>query len=142
MPDDSNRGKSYRRLSRLSHSPELEAELHALVDALLDQRMSDQQAQRLEHLVTTDPDVMQLYLELMHEFGAARRHLMPVPLDLGSADEGVASPNVMEESMVLPAIREADLEAGEETLLLPPSPNSAPAPRKIHSRHRICHSLD
>ena len=92
MLDKSNSGKSYRRLSRVSHSPDLEAELRALVDVLLDQQMSDQQAQRLEHLVTTDPAIMQLYLELMHEFGAMRRHLTPVPLNLDLADEGGLRP--------------------------------------------------
>lgn len=113
---------------------ELEAEARALIDALLDERITPPQRGRLEKLVVENPSVARLYLEIVHLWFSIPFHVARGRINLsdlaGDFSQGSNCP--LDESLILPALRETDGDEEEDVAItLPPTPpgNTASAGR-------------
>jgi hypothetical protein len=124
MADDSKQNSPASQPGRAHLASDVENELYALVDALLDEQMTPAQVHRLELLVTSDAAVAQLYLALMHEWGSIPLYITPASIDLTKSDPWSSSKNIMDETMIMPAVCETDFDQDfdqDETAEAPPA---------------------
>jgi hypothetical protein len=112
--------------------PAPDAEAWALIDALLDGRSTPDGRRQLHDWVTTQPDVARMYARAAHLFALLPRNVRrpehPAVLLARMSSDG---PTSMDEAMILPALREADLTADEPTR---PAPARLPRPVDPPSR--------
>lgn len=115
----------------------LRDDITALADALLEGRLGPADARRLEELVRTNEEAGRIYFHYMHMAGGVlpRFGLRP-PTDWIEQDgaSGAATPaDVMSDTLIMPALREAPDPAGEPSILLPPA-SQPPVRRVAHLR--------
>ena len=104
-------------------------EAAALIDALLEGRLPPEGYRRLEGLVVSQPAIARLYVRLIHlscslPLHVARPEGRAAVLAMGDADPGV---DRLVETMILPAVREADLPDRVDATTLRPPPPPPPA---------------
>ena len=86
------------------------ADARELIERLLENRMTPDEASRFEQLATGRRDVRRLYLRYMHLVSTLPLHVAPHQWILGEEPAaGEARPPSMEEAVVLPALRESDV---------------------------------
>jgi hypothetical protein len=101
-----------------------------LISALCDERITPEEIRELEALVIGDAQIRRIYLRLMHldaglhHYASALGSLPDPDLELTDDSGNEASPRPMEETMVLPAVRESDFQEDEEFVVpyQPPPP--------------------
>jgi hypothetical protein len=114
-------------------------------------QLTPEAARRLEELVLADPEARRLYVRYVRETASLRwwatSHAGPADVAAAAplaqdqvqlATEDAAAPDApsLNETMVLPSVREKDADLGlddETVLVLPPVPPSPPAGRKFGS---------
>jgi hypothetical protein len=131
MTDDSEPSKRLDGLRPQRPSQEIEAEIHRLTDALVDENITEQQRQRLEQIVTADAAAAEVYLEIMYEWGSLPNYVAPSLVDLQtSAKNANASAAQLNETMILPAVHLGDVDEDDAPLVLPSPPAITPLPAR------------
>jgi hypothetical protein len=123
--------------------------IHDAVTAQAQGQLTPEAARRLEELVLADPEARRLYVRYVRETASLRwwatSHAGPADVAAAApvaqdqvqlATEDAAAPDApsLNETMVLPSVREKDADLGlddETVLVLPPVPPSPPAGRKF-----------
>lgn len=104
-------------------------EARRLIDALLDGRLSADDALRLERLVCDHVEVQRLYVRYMHLRCSVMSHVGIVDgiILRGTEDERPESPNPrMAETMIMPAITAVEQDEQPPAIYMPPAPPARP----------------
>jgi hypothetical protein len=131
MADNFNNNKSSGGFGPVGPTSQMD-QARGLIDAVLDGRISPGQRRVFEDLVVGDAAIAELYLEMVHLSCCLPFHVTRAVLDLNSAENtqsDASTPAVaMYETMILPALSEADFADADEELLFAPAPISAKTP--------------
>ncbi|HEY2584772.1 MAG TPA: FecR domain-containing protein [Tepidisphaeraceae bacterium] len=102
----------------------LRDEITALADALLEGRLGPADARRLEELVCTNEEAGRIYFHYMHMVGGVLpRFGVQPPTDWIDQEQASAAapPDVMSDTLIMPALREEPGPVGEPSIVMPPA---------------------
>jgi hypothetical protein len=111
------------------------AEAWVLMDALLENRISDVDRKRLEQLVIAEPAIARMYLRVVHFWCSLPLHVgkvLNLEVMLDDAEADLESENALTDTMILPAIRGGagmilGVDGGDDEPLSIDPPKSLPA---------------
>lgn len=107
------------------------AEAWKLIDALLDETITDQGRSRLEELATGDPAIARIYVRVMHLWSELPLHL-GLKQAIPPAWQTEASSELLSETMVMEALKLEPPGADDsETDIFQPAPYSPPRPPTV-----------
>jgi hypothetical protein len=122
----------------------LRDEITAMADALLEGRLGPADVRRLEELVCTNEDAARIYFHYMHMVGGVLPRFGVKPPGDSLEQEGPSSaapPDVMSETMILPALRETPQPRGKPSIVLPAAPPPAAKHRFPLRRYAVAAAI-
>ena len=122
MSNDSINPGGEKKGQPVRPGPAIEAEIHRLTDALLENTLTEPQRRRLEEIVAAHPGAAEVYLEIMYEWGSLPNYVTPSLIDLSAVEKQAQPATQMSETMILPAVHLGDVDEDEAPLVFHPRP--------------------